>query len=160
MARDKIPTTPAIRALRQAKADFTAHTYAYVERGGTAASAAALGVDEHRVIKTLVMHDEQKRPLVVLMHGDREVSTKALARALGVKSVAPCPPKVARKHSGYQVGGTSPFGLRKPLPVYCEGTILALDRLIINGGKRGLLVEITPAVLIALAAPTAVSVTA
>ncbi len=160
MARSKIPTTAAIRALRAAKADFTPHVYSYVERGGTAASAAALGVDEHRVIKTLVMHDEQKRPLVVLMHGDRAVSTKALARALGVKAIEPCPPKVARKHSGYQVGGTSPFGLRKALPVYCEASILALERLIINGGKRGLLVEITPAVLTALVAPTPVSVAA
>lgn len=158
MAKNKIPTTPAIRALRQAGVDFTPRTYTYVERGGTAASAAALGVDEHRVIKTLVMHDEQKRPLVVLMHGDRAVSTKALARALGVKSIEPCPPKVAQKHSGYQVGGTSPFGLRNALPVYCEASILALDRLVINGGKRGLLVEISPAVLTELVAPTAVDV--
>ena len=158
MPKNKIPTTPAIRALRAAGVDFTPHSYTYVERGGTAASAAALGVDEHRVIKTLVMHDAQKQPLVVLMHGDKAVSTKALARALGVKSVEPCPPPVAQKHSGYRVGGTSPFGLRKPLPVYCEASILALDRLIINGGKRGLLVEITPAVLTALVSPTPVQV--
>ena len=158
MAKNKTPVTPAIRALRAAGAEFTAHTYPYVERGGTAASAAALGIDEHRVIKTLVMHDEQKRPLVVLMHGDREVSTKALARALGVKAIEPCPPKIAEKHSGYQVGGTSPFGLRSPMPVYCEATVLELERLVINGGKRGLLVEIAPRVLIDLLAPTAVSV--
>jgi len=152
MAKNKIPMTPAIRALRQAGVEFIPRLYPYVERGGTAASAAALGVDEHRVIKTLVMHDGQKRPLVVLMHGDRSVSTKALARALGVKAIEPCPPKVARKHSGYQVGGTSPFGLRTPMPVYCEATILELERLVINGGKRGLLVEITPAVLGAVVA--------
>lgn len=158
MARNKIPTTAAIRALRAAGAAFEPHVYPYVERGGTAASAAALGVDEHRVIKTLVMHDEARRPLVVLMHGDRAVSTKALARALGVKSVEPCPPKVADKHSGYQVGGTSPFGMRTALPVYCEASILALDRLFINGGKRGLLVEIAPQVLVDLLSPTPVSV--
>lgn len=158
MAKNKTPVTPAIRALRAAGIAFTAHTYPYVERGGTAASAAALGVDEHRIVKTLVMHDEQKRPLVVLMHGDREVSTKALARALAVKAIEPCPPKIAEKHSGYQVGGTSPFGLRTAMPIYCEATVLELERLIINGGKRGLLVEITPRALIDLLAPTPVSV--
>jgi Cys-tRNA(Pro) deacylase len=123
MAPDKTPMTPAVRALRQAGVAFTGHPYAYVEHGGTAAFAAEAGVDEHAVIKTLVMEDEAKTPFVVLMHGDREVSTKEMARVLGVKTARPCAPETAERHSGYQVGGTSPFGLRKPLPVYVEASI-------------------------------------
>ena len=144
MGHDKTPMTPAVRALRQAGVEFTDHPYAYVEHGGTAAFAAESGVDEHAVIKTLVMEDDMKRPLVVLMHGDREVSTKELARTLGVKSVRPCAPETAERHSGYMVGGTSPFGLRKPLPIYVEASILDLPRIYINGGKRGLLVGLDP----------------
>jgi Cys-tRNA(Pro) deacylase len=144
MGRDKAPATPAVRALREAGVAFTEHPYRYVERGGTSAFAAEAGVDEHAVIKTLIMEDEAKRPVVVLMHGDREVSTKELARVLGVKSVHPCAPDTAERHSGYQVGGTSPFGLRKPMPVYVEETVLALPVIYINGGKRGFIVGLDP----------------
>jgi len=154
----KLAVTPAIRALRDASVAFTIHEYEYIERGGTQASSAALGVDEHTVIKTLVFEDEDRRPLVVLMHGDREVSGKALSRVLGVKRVAPCEPNVAEKHTGYAVGGTSPFGLRKPLPIHVEATILALDRIYINGGRRGLLVSLAPAELVRTLAPTSVEV--
>ena len=122
-------------------------SYDYVEHGGTTESARQLGVDEHAVVKTLVMQDENAKPLIVLMHGDRQVSTKNLARAIGAKSVAPCQPEVAERHSGYQVGGTSPFATRKAMPVYVEETVLALDRIFINGGRRGFLVGIAPAVL-------------
>lgn len=139
--------TPATAWLRRAGVAFTDRLYDYVEQGGTAASAAALGVPEHEVVKTLLMQDEQARPLVVLMHGDCQVSTKALARATGRKKVEPCTPEVAERHSGYKVGGTSPFGLRKPLPIYVEAGILALPRILINGGGRGHLVELDPAVL-------------
>lgn len=144
MARDKTPVTPAIRQLRKEKVDFTPHLYPYEEKGGTAASAREFGVDEHSVIKTLVMEDETKTPLIVLMHGDREVSTKQLARAIGVKTVSPCAPEVANRHSGYQVGGTSPFGTRKAMPVYMEETIAELPLIYINGGSRGFLVAIAP----------------
>jgi Cys-tRNA(Pro) deacylase len=141
----KYPITPAVRALRAAGVAFTPHLYEYVEHGGPRASARALGVDRHAVIKTLVMEDDQRVPLLVLMHGDREVATGVLARALGVKSVAPCNPAMAQKHTGYLVGGTSPFGTRTPdLPVYAERTILALSTLYLNGGKRGFLVSLTP----------------
>lgn len=140
----KFPVTPAIRTLRAAHVAFEQHLYDYVERGGTAASARELEVDEHRVVKTLVMEDEKKTPLVVLMHGDREVSTKNLARHLGVKTISPCAPATADRHSGYQVGGTSPFGTRKKMPVYMQTSILALDRIYINGGKRGFLVSLDP----------------
>jgi len=142
-----VSETPATAWLRRRGVVFTEHVYAYVDRGGTAESARQLGVPEHRVVKTLVMEDETRRPLVVLMHGDRSVSTKALARALGVKRVQPCAPDVAERHSGYQVGGTSPFGTRKPLPVYVEATILELPGIYVNGGRRGYLVGITPSVL-------------
>lgn len=145
---DKIPVTQAVRALRAAEVDFTPHPYRYEERGGTAVSARELGVDEHAVIKTLVMEDDARRPLVVLMHGDREVSTKELARHLGVKAVEPCKPDVADRHSGYQVGGTSPFGLRRAMPIYVEESILALDRIYVNAGKRGFLVAIDPRELV------------
>jgi Cys-tRNA(Pro) deacylase len=144
MAHDKAPMTPAVRALRQAAVDFTEHPYTYVEHGGTAAFARQYAVDEHLVIKTLVMEDDAKKPFVVLMHGDREVSTKELARTLGVKAVHPCSPETAERHSGYQVGGTSPFGLRKPLPIYVEESVLSLPVIYVNGGKRGFIVGLDP----------------
>lgn len=136
--------TPAIHALRRHHVPFTEHSYRYEDRGGTAVSSRELGVPEHHVIKTLVMQDETKQPLIILMHGDREVSTKALARAIGAKTVEPCRPDVAEKHTGYMVGGTSPFGTRKPLPVYVERTILELDCVYVNGGRRGFLVALSP----------------
>lgn len=140
--------TPATAWLRRAGVVFTEHLYDYVDRGGTAESSRQLGVDEHAVVKTLVMQDEQARPLVILMHGDREVGLKALAREIPCKKVEPCKPEVAQRHSGYQVGGTSPFGLRKALPVFVERSIIALPRIYINGGRRGYLVGIDPAVLV------------
>jgi Cys-tRNA(Pro) deacylase len=140
-----VPVTAAVRALRAAKVAFEGHLYDYREKGGTARSSAELGVDEHIVVKTLVMEDDRRKALVVLMHGDREVSTKKLARDLGAKSIAPCDPKTAEKHSGYLVGGTSPFGLKTALPIYVERTILELPRIFINGGKRGFLVSLAPA---------------
>lgn len=158
MNKDRAQVTPAVRALRQAAVEFTEHPYAYVEHGGTAAFAAQYSVDEHLVVKTLVMEDNAKRPLVILMHGDREVSTKELARTLGVKSVRPCAPDTAERHSGYQVGGTSPFGLRKPLPVYVEESVLALPVIYINGGKRGFIVGLAPGDLVRVLAPTPVRV--
>src|SRR5262245_11730585 len=133
------PMTAAVRALLAAGVSFTDHSYEYRDHGGTGWAAEALGLDEHAVIKTLVMEDDHRSPLVVLMHGDREVSTRALARAIGAGSVRPCAPDVAERHSGYKVGGTSPFGLRKPLPIYVEASIADLDRVYINGGKRGYL---------------------
>jgi Cys-tRNA(Pro) deacylase len=142
-----VSETPATQWLRRHGVAFSEHPYDYVDHGGTAESARQLGVDEHMVVKTLVMQDERARPLVVLMHGDRQVSTKNLARAIGCKSVEPCRPEVAQRHSGYQVGGTSPFGLRKPMPVWVEAGVLALPRILINGGRRGFLVGIAPAVL-------------
>ena len=142
-----VSETPATQWLRRNGIEFTEHAYDYVEHGGTAESARQLGVDEHAVVKTLVMQDERAQPLVVLMHGDRQVSTKALAREAGFKSVEPCKPETAERHSGYRVGGTSPFGLRKPLPVFVEGSVLALPQIYINGGQRGFLVGMAPAVL-------------
>ncbi len=152
----KHPVTMAIRALRAAKVEFVPHLYDWEPRGGTAASAAALGVDEHLVIKTLIFEDDRRQPLCILMHGDREVSAKNLARQLGVKQTAPCAPEVADRHSGYQVGGTSPFGLKRAMPIYLERTIAALPRLYINGGARGFLVELSPADLVRVLAPTLV----
>ena len=146
MARH-VSETPATAWLRARNIEFTEHPYDYVERGGTAESARQIGVDEHAVVKTLVMSTEKAEPLIVLMHGDRQVSTKNLARAIGTKSVEPCPPEMAQRHSGYQIGGTSPFGLRKAMPVYVEATVLALPRILINGGRRGYLVGLDPAVL-------------
>jgi len=143
-----ISETPATQLLRRAGVAFTEHPYDYVERGGTKESARQLDVDEHAVIKTLVMQDEKARPLIVLMHGDKQVSTKNLARAIGVKSVEPCSPEAAERASGYQVGGTSPFATRKALPVYVEATILGLERICINGGRRGFLVGIAPRALV------------
>jgi Cys-tRNA(Pro) deacylase len=151
-----VSETPATQWLRKHRIAFGEHPYEYVEHGGTTVSAQALGVDEHAVVKTLVMEDEAQRPLVVLMHGDRQVSTKNLARQAGKKRIAPCEPAVAQRHSGYQVGGTSPFGLRKPLPVYVERSILALGRIYINGGRRGYLVSIDPALLVTLLEATPV----
>jgi Cys-tRNA(Pro) deacylase len=141
------PITPAVRLLREKKVEFEPHLYDYVERGGTSHSAEALGVDEHAVVKTLVMEAETKRPFIVLMHGDREVSTKQLARHIGVKSVHPCDFAEAQRHTGYLVGGTSPFGTRVHLHVYTERTIFELPVIYINGGKRGFLVSIEPRVL-------------
>jgi Cys-tRNA(Pro) deacylase len=158
MARDKTPVTAAVRQLRAEKVDFGDHPYSYEEKGGTAVSARELGVDEHCVIKTLVMEDERKNPLIVLMHGDMQVSTKELARVIGVKQVTPCPPDAAQRHSGYQVGGTSPFGLRRPMPVYMEESIAGLDRIYINGGKRGYLVSMVPGELIRVLKPVPVTV--
>lgn len=142
-----VSQTPATQWLERAGVAYTEHPYDYVERGGTAESARQLGVDEHAVVKTLVMQDERAQPLVVLMHGDREVSTKNLARAIGAKAVEPCRPEVAQRHSGYLVGGTSPFGLRKAMPVYVQASVLALPRIYINGGRRGYLVGLAPQVL-------------
>jgi Cys-tRNA(Pro) deacylase len=139
-----VAETPATAFLRSLGIEFTEHVYEYVERGGTAVSSDSLGVPEHEVVKTLVMEDEQKKPLIVLMHGDRKVSTKELARQAGRKRIEPCKPEVAQRHSGYQVGGTSPFGLRKPLPVYVERSVLALPFFYINGGRRGFLLRIRP----------------
>jgi Cys-tRNA(Pro) deacylase len=145
-----VSETPATLFLRQHGVAFDEHPYDYVEHGGTAESARQLGVDEHRVIKTLVMEDEHAKPLIVLMHGDRMVSTKNLARQIGAKRVEPCKPDVANRHSGYLVGGTSPFGTRKAMPVYVERSILELDRIYLNGGRRGYLVSLDPKVLTTL----------
>jgi Cys-tRNA(Pro) deacylase len=157
-AEARLPVTAAVRVLRDHGVAFTHHPYDYEPRGGTAVSARELGVDEHAVIKTLVMQDDDARPLVVLMHGDREVSTKALARLIGVKSIVPCDPVVADRHSGYQVGGTSPFGTRRRMPVYVERSITALPRVYVNGGRRGYLVGMAPSDLVRVLAPTLVDV--
>jgi Cys-tRNA(Pro) deacylase len=145
--REHVSETPATKFLREQGVAFTEHVYEYEDRGGTAVSARELGVDEHAVVKTLVMEDDKGNPLIVLMHGDRLVSTKNLARAMGVKSVAPSQPDAAQRHSGYQVGGTSPFATRKRMPVYVEKTVLDLPKIYINGGRRGYLVGIAPAEL-------------
>jgi Cys-tRNA(Pro) deacylase len=142
-----VSETPATQWLRRAGVAFSEHPYDYVDHGGTAESARQLGVPEHEVVKTLVMQDDRARPLIVLMHGDCQVSTKNLARAIGAKSVEPCATDAAQRHSGYLVGGTSPFGTKKPMPVYVEATVLGLPRILINGGRRGYLVGIAPAVL-------------
>lgn len=154
----KHPITPAIRQLRQHGVQFEPFLYRYEPKGGTSASAEALNVPESQVIKTLIMEDEAGNPMVILMTGDREVSTKTLARALSVKAIKPCEPKTAQKHSGYQVGGTSPFGTRNAMPVIMEETILELPHLYINGGKRGFLIRIEPAVLTEILKPKLVSV--
>jgi Cys-tRNA(Pro) deacylase len=158
MSKEKFPVTPATRLLRENNIAFTSHLYPYEEHGGTAHSARCLGVDEHCVIKTLIMEDDRKQPLIVLMHGDRKVSTKELARLRGVKTIAPCDPAIADKYSGYRVGGTSPFGVRKAMPVCLEASILELPRLYINGGKRGFLVGLAPADVQRLLQPTLVQV--
>jgi Cys-tRNA(Pro) deacylase len=154
----KHPVTMAIRALRAGGVVFEPHLYAWEAHGGTSASAAALGVDEHAVIKTLIFEDDRKQPLCVLMHGDHEVSSKQLARVVGAKTVGPCAPDVADRHSGYQVGGTSPFGLRRAMPIYMQRTILDLPRIYINGGARGFLVAIDPREAERLLRPTLVDV--
>jgi Cys-tRNA(Pro) deacylase len=151
-----VSATPAIHFLRQHGVTFTEHEYRYEERGGTAASSRELGVPEHSVIKTLVMEDDRKQPLIVLMHGDREVSTKNLARQIDRKAITPCSPEVAQKHTGYLVGGTSPFGTRKAMPVFVERTIADLDRIYINGGRRGFLIALSPADLVRALSPTLV----
>lgn len=156
MSKEKIPTTPAVRFLQQEGIAFAPHLYTYVEKGGTANAARQLEVDEHAVVKTLIMEDDAKNPLVILMHGDRQVSTREMARTLGVKTVSPSSPEAATKHTGYTFGGTSPFGTRKPLPVYIEETILELPRVYINGGKRGFLVQMSPADLTRCLSPTPV----
>ena len=143
-----ISETPATQFLRRHGLVFSEHPYTYEEHGGTVVSARALGVDEHHVVKTLVMQDEAARPLIVLMHGDRKVSTKNLARQIGCKSVEPCKPEVAQRHSGYLVGGTSPFGIRKSMPVYIEQSILQLPHIYINGGRRGYLIGIAPQMIV------------
>lgn len=158
MAREKTPVTPAVRQLRAADVEFSDHPYSYQEKGGTAVSARELGVDEHCVIKTLIMEDERNQPLIVLMHGDMQVSTKELARIIGARQVSPCSPDTAQKHSGYLVGGTSPFGTRRPMPVYMEEGITLLDRIYINGGKRGYLVSMTPGELVRVLNPVSVKV--
>jgi Cys-tRNA(Pro) deacylase len=145
--KEHVSETPATQFLRKQQVAFAEHPYEYEEHGGTAVSARVLGVPEHEVVKTLVMQDEAARPLIVLMHGDCKVSTKNLARAIGCKSVEPCKPEVANRHTGFLVGGTSPFGTRKQMPVYVEKTVLALPRIYINGGRRGYLVSIDPSEL-------------
>lgn len=158
MSKEKFPSTPAILALKSQGANFTLHTYPYEDRGGTKVSAIKLGVNEHCVIKTLIMEDETGKPLIILMHGDKEVSTKALARTIGVKSIAPCKPEVAEKHTGYKVGGTSPFATRKSLPIYIEKTIIDLPEILINAGSRGLLAKIPTTELVRILNPIPVIV--
>jgi Cys-tRNA(Pro) deacylase len=153
-----VSTTPAMRALRAAGVTFEEHAYAYEERGGTRVSARELGVDEHAVIKTLVLQDDQRRLLLMLMHGDREVSLKGLARTLGVKRIDPADAPVAQRVTGYQFGGTSPFGTRQPLPTYVERSVLSLPRIYINGGARGLLVSLSPGALVEVLQAVAVEV--
>ena len=150
--------TPAVHALRRHNVPFTEHPYRYEEHGGTRISSRELGVPEHIVVKTLVMQDADRMPLIVLMHGDREVSTKALARAIGAKAIEPCRPDVAEKHTGYLVGGTSPFGTRKSLPVYVERTVLALELVYVNGGRRGFLVALNPKAFVDVLNATSVEV--
>ena len=158
MASARIPVTPAILLMKKNGMAFTLRPYRYEEHGGTRVSARELGVDEHLVIKTLVMEDDRGEPMMILMHGDREVSTKSLARLLGVKAVSPCKPQVAEKHTGYRVGGTSPFGTKKTLRIFMEEGISGLPRILINAGSRGLLAEMSPAELIRVLNPVAVKV--
>ena len=158
MTKDKIPVTPCLLMLKRQAIAFDLHPYRYEEHGGTQVSARELGVDEHWIIKTLVMEDEKKTPFIILMHGDRQVSTKSLARVLGVKFIIPCDPKVAEKHTGYKVGGTSPFGTRKTLRIYMEESIASLPKILINAGSRGLLAEIAPSDLMRVLNPVMVNV--
>jgi len=158
LTKEKLPATCAIRFLREHQIDFMESPYKYEEHGGTGTAAKELGVDEHVVIKTLVMEDDKRKPFIILMHGDREVSTKELARVIGVKSVNPCDPQIALKHTGYMVGGISPFGTKKPLPVYVEETILSLPKIFINAGRRGLLAEMSPSDLVRTLKPIPVKV--
>jgi len=154
----KVSETPATAFLKKLGIAYTEHVYEYVEHGGTSVSSSALGVDEHHVVKTLIFENDKRAPLCVLMHGDRKVSTKELARQIGVKRVAPCTPDDAHRHSGYQVGGCSPFGLRKPMPVYVEKSILALERIYINGGRRGYLLGMPPGDVVKAVKPVEVEV--
>ena len=158
MAKEKVPVTAAVRQLRAEKVSFSEHLYNYEDKGGTAVSSRELGVDEHSVVKTLVMEDERKSPLIVLMHGDCQVSTKELARIMGAKLVTPCSPESANRHTGYLVGGTSPFGTKKSIPVYMEESIASLRKIYLNGGKRGFLVGIDPADAVRLLEPVLVTV--
>ncbi|MCW8893741.1 MAG: Cys-tRNA(Pro) deacylase [Deltaproteobacteria bacterium] len=158
MARDKVPATPAIRLLKQHKVKFTPHFYKYEDKGGTRVSARELKVDEHQIIKTLILEDDQQKPFIVLMHGNCEVSLKHLARQLKVKLVTTCPPEKADRISGYQTGGISPFATRQTLPLYMEETVASLEKLFINGGRRGMLIEMAPADLIGILKPVKVSV--
>jgi Cys-tRNA(Pro) deacylase len=158
LTKEKLPVTSAIRFLREHQVDFIERPYKYEEHGGTEIAAKELGVEEHLAIKTLVMEDDQKAPFIILMHGDKQVSTKELARTIGVKSVNPCTPEVALKHTGYMVGGISPFGTKKVLPVYVEETILSLPRIFINAGRRGLLAEMSPSDLVSILNPIPVRV--
>ena len=158
MSKQKFPVTAATRYLREHQIEFAGHLYRYEERGGTAHSAACLEVDEHCVIKTLILEDERRQPLIALMHGDRKVSTRELARVLGAKTMTPCDPAVAQKHTGYLVGGTSPFGVRKAMPTYMEASILDLPLIYLNGGKRGFLVSLAPSEVQRLLQPTLVNV--
>ena len=155
--KEHVSETPATQLLRKKGAAFTEHPYAYEEHGGTAVSSRELGVEEHVVVKTLIMQDEHAKPLVVLMHGDKTVSTKNLARQIGCKSVEPCKPEVAQRHSGYMIGGTSPFGTKKAMPVYVEQSVLDLDKIYLNGGRRGYLIGIAPQLLTALLGAKAVN---
>jgi Cys-tRNA(Pro) deacylase len=148
-----VADTPATLFLESRGVDYTEHEYDYVEHGGTEVSARALGVPEHEVVKTLVMESEAGKPLVVLMHGDRKVSTKSLARQAGMKRIEPCKPEVAQRHTGYRVGGTSPFGMKKPLALFMERSILELPEIYINGGRRGLLVRLRTAELVRVLSP-------
>jgi Cys-tRNA(Pro) deacylase len=150
--------TPAVHVLRRHGVAFGEHPYRYQDRGGTRVSARELGIEEHIVAKTLVMEDDEREPLIVLMHGDRDVSTKQLARQIGRRSIAPCPPAVAERHTGYLVGGTSPFGTRKSLPVFIERTLLEIDRVYVNGGRRGFLVSLAPAEIVRVLGATPVDV--
>jgi Cys-tRNA(Pro) deacylase len=152
--------TQALRVLESARCNFEVHEYKYVDKGGTRASSAALAVDEHVVIKTLIFEDEMQRPMIVLMHGDAQVSTKALARHCKVKSITACAPATAQKHSGYQVGGTSPFGTRKAMPIYMQISMADLDTIYINAGRRGMLVKLRPADLIEILHPELVELRA
>jgi Cys-tRNA(Pro) deacylase len=156
--KEKIPSTSAIRSLKANGINFTPRPYNYEERGGTRVASRELGIEKHEAVKTIVMEDDRKNPLIVLMHGDREISTKKLARLLGVKTITPCDPKVAMRHTGYMVGGTSPFGTRKTLPVYIEESILALEKIFINAGRRGLLVEMSVQDLVKILEPRAINV--
>ncbi|MBC3831752.1 aminoacyl-tRNA deacylase [Undibacterium amnicola] len=148
--KEHVSETPATQLLRKKAATFTEHPYAYEEHGGTSVSSRELGVEEHVVVKTLVMQDEHAKPLIVLMHGDKTVSTKNLARQIACKSVEPCKPEVAQRHSGYMIGGTSPFGTKKAMPVYVEASILDLEKIYLNGGRRGYLIGIAPTLLLEL----------
>lgn len=160
MSDQKIPITQAIRILRDFKVDFTPHFYKYEEKGGTAVSSQELGVEEHVVVKTLIMETETKTPIIVLMNGDHQVSTKQLAREMGVKSISPCAPEVANKHSGYVVGGTSPFGTKKKMVVYAHKEIFDLDVIYINGGQRGFLVSLKSSELLRVLNPIVLDISA